>query len=191
VYDVVLAAATCEINPVEVNMKQLMMWGMLALGGLMFSTDSIAEQATCGGEQWSQFDFWVGNWQSKSIDGKLQGRNEISKILDGCALQESWTSGGGKFKGTSYNFYDAATGNWHQTWVDNSGGNLQLNGGLVEGSMVLSADSLVEGKVTVNRITWTPLADGRVRQHWEVSDDQGVHWKDVFDGYYERLNQGE
>ena len=164
---------------------------LLAVSGMLFAASVLAEQGTCDIEQRRQFDFWLGNWQSKAVDGKLQGRNEIRKILGGCAIQENWTSGGGKFRGTSYNFYDASSGKWHQTWVDTSGANLQLDGGLVNSSMVLSAETLVEGILTINRITWTPLDDGRVRQHWEVSTDQGALWKDVFDGYYEKLNPAD
>ena len=34
------------------------------------------------------------------------------------------------------------------------------------------------------RITWTPNADGSVRQHWETSTDDGKTWKTSFDGLY-------
>jgi hypothetical protein len=37
---------------------------------------------------------------------------------------------------------------------------------------------------SVNRVTWQPLPDGRVRQHWEASEDGGTTWKTAFDGYY-------
>ena len=39
---------------------------------------------------------------------------------------------------------------------------------------------------SVQRITWTPLDDGRVRQHWEATTDGGKAWSTVFDGYYAR-----
>jgi len=35
------------------------------------------------------------------------------------------------------------------------------------------------------RITWTPAADGNVRQLWEAADDEGA-WSVVFDGRYTR-----
>ncbi|MCP4663212.1 MAG: hypothetical protein GY856_48085 [bacterium] len=37
----------------------------------------------------------------------------------------------------------------------------------------------------IQRITWSPLGDGRVRQLWESSVD-GQGWKVVFDGTYTR-----
>jgi hypothetical protein len=42
----------------------------------------------------------------------------------------------------------------------------------------------------VQRITWTPLPDGRVRQHWESTTDGGRTWSTVFDGYYTRRGAG-
>jgi hypothetical protein len=33
---------------------------------------------------------------------------------------------------------------------------------------------------------WTPLPDGRVRQHFKESSDGGKTWTDWFDGYYSK-----
>jgi hypothetical protein len=37
-----------------------------------------------------------------------------------------------------------------------------------------------------HRITWTPLPEGRVRQFWENSRDEGKTWSVAFDGTYVR-----
>jgi len=51
--------------------------------------------------------------------------------------------------------------------------------------MVLQGDSVNrEGEALLNRITWSPNADGTVRQHWEVSKDRGTSWQTAFDGLY-------
>ena len=105
--------------------------------------------------------------------------------MGNCALQENWSSGGGKFEGTCYNFYNQVSKKWNQTWVDTSGSSLDLTGGLSYGSMRLSGNRIDEkGGTVIDRITWTPLEDGRVRQHWQASSDGGESWADVFDGYY-------
>ncbi len=39
-------------------------------------------------------------------------------------------------------------------------------------------------------ITWTPNADGSVRQHWETSED-GKTWKTAFDGLYTPRKEGK
>jgi len=68
--------------------------------------------------------------------------------------------------------------------VDNNGGVLQLNGELTAGKMVLRGETLDEGKKVLQRISWQPLPDGRVRQLWESSKDGGGTWTVAFDGYY-------
>ena len=53
--------------------------------------------------------------------------------------------------------------------------------------MQLSGDGKSpQGNDIINRITWTPLEDGRVRQRWQASGDGGETWTEVFDGYYQR-----
>jgi len=138
----------------------------------------------CSGPEFRQFDFWLGDWDVKLPNGKVAGTNSIKSILDGCVLQESW-EGSGKVRGHSFNIYDAAAKRWHQTWVDNGGTLLNLNGGLEGGKMVLAGDSMDEKGTTVkNRITWTPIDADHVRQLWETSSDSGKTWEVAFDGMY-------
>jgi len=81
--------------------------------------------------------------------------------------------------------YDAPRKVWHQTWVDNQGGLLALEGGLRGASMVLEGKQPgPQGGEQTSRITWTPNADGTVRQLWEISTDGGKSWTTAFDGLY-------
>jgi len=140
----------------------------------------------CQGAEHRQFDFWVGRWDVFGPAGKKAGESKVELIADGCALLEEW-SGGGGFTGKSLNIY--SDGQWHQTWVDNSGTLLMLAGGLAERSMVLSmtGPSPTDPKATqLQRITWTPGGDGSVRQLWESSTDAGRTWVVLFDGRYVR-----
>ena len=123
-------------------------------------------------------------------DGKPLGTNHITSILGGCALHEEWTSVNGKVRGVSINTFDPADRRWHQEWVDTSPSRLTISGGLVDGRMVMEQrePASADGKVQVQRITWTPLNDGRVRQQWEVSSGGGAAWKTAFDGYYAPQN---
>ena len=70
--------------------------------------------------------------------------------------------------------------------VGNGGGAVHLQGSLIDGAMVLSdADLAVSEQAgTINRVTWSLLDDGRVRQHWENSSDKGETWTTSFDGFY-------
>jgi hypothetical protein len=134
----------------------------------------------CSAPENRQFDFWVGEWTVTTPDGKVAGKNSITKIAGGCALLEQWTGASG-FNGKSLNAWDAIRKKWHQTWVDSSGTVLYLDGEFRNGKMTL------EGKSgnTLQRIVWTPLPDGP-RQVWEQSTDEGKTWTVVFDGLYKR-----
>ena len=151
--------------------------------------DGHDQNCPCCRPESRQFDFWIGEWETFTPDGKLAGTNSIELMEDSCLLRESWTSATGGFTGTSYNFWNQRTGKWQQLWIDNQGGNLQLEGSFEGGSMVLSSRELPnrEGKLQIDRITWTPNRDGTVRQLWEVSIDKGKTWRIVFDGLYKRV----
>ena len=134
------------------------------------------------------FDFWIGSWDVFAPDGRRVGANRIESLYDGAALAEHWEGLGG-IRGTSLNAMDAATGRWHQTWVDSSGSLLRLEGGMVGRNMVLEGSAPADDEPTrldLQRITWTPNDDGSVRQHWEVSADGGGSWRTAFDGEYRR-----
>lgn len=132
------------------------------------------EAEPCSTPEHRRFDFWVGTWDVYSGDS-LAGRNVITGVLGGCAIHESWESAAG-VPGHSYSFYDASRERWHQTWIDAQGGALYLDGGWNGSAMVMGDET--------NRITWTPLDGGRVRQHWETTSDGGETWSTVFDGEY-------
>jgi len=142
---------------------------------------SAQQSKPCMAPEHRQFDFWVGDWRVTTPDGKHAGDNHIEKVLDGCALHESWQGASGG-RGFSYSAWDATRKVWHQTWVDKDGLVLLLDGGLRDGRMVLSN---ADGD-TQQRISWEPRKDGSVRQLWESSADGGATWKVEFDGLYRR-----
>jgi len=137
----------------------------------------------CNTPEFRHFDFWIGDWDVAAASApRTVSRNRITLINDGCTLREEYTTPQG-YVGTSLNFYDARSKRWHQTWIDNQGGALYLQGGLKGSEMVLETDSDPE---QIQRITWTPLPDGRVRQHWQSTTDGGKTWSTAFDGHYTR-----
>lgn len=149
------------------------------------------ESGPCEAAEYRQFDFWIGDWTVTS-GGDAAGANSIHPVHGGCALEENWQgTGEGGISGSSFNIYDNATGKWHQTWVDANGGLLLLEGGIADGSMVLVGQRPTRGGSgeATHRITWTPNADGTVRQLWEASKDGGSTWSVLFDGLYTRQAQ--
>ena len=154
------------------------------------SAAAVTKPKPCASPLHRQFDFWLGHWDVTGPGGKFAGINRIELVDDGCALYESWSSGVGGYTGRSLNSV-GGDGRWHQTWVDSSGGRLELAGALVDGKMILEGDSpatTVGAPPVKNRITWTPQADGTVRQHWEASSDGGKSYTTAFDGLYHRVS---
>lgn len=141
--------------------------------------------SSCAAPEYRQFDFWVGDWRVTDSKGEFQGTNRVENILGGCAIQENWEGAQGT-KGHSYNIYAQRRQVWHQTWVDSNGALLLLEGGLVDGRMVLSGETPArDGPGTVqHEISWEKLPGGRVRQVWRISGDGGSTWNEAFAGIY-------
>jgi hypothetical protein len=166
---------------------------VIAAATILVTVSSVQAQTaaqgppSCGAAEYRQFDFWVGTWEVENPQGQLVGTNSITRAFGGCVLVERWQSMTSAHAGSSHNIYDRVTGKWHQTWVDNSGLLLQLDGELKAGRMVLEGTRpRQDGSMVRHRITWEPLPDGRVRQLWETSLDVGQSWNVAFDGLYVR-----
>jgi hypothetical protein len=141
---------------------------------------------SCSRPEFRQFDFWVGDWDVVDENGKAAGRNSITLEQNGCAVIERWTSAKGG-TGFSLNHFDPLSARWKQHWVG-LGLILEMSGAMQGESMVLEGklQYVEESRVTLLRGTWTSLNDGRVRQHFIESGDQGKTWSPWFDGYYSR-----
>jgi hypothetical protein len=146
----------------------------------------------CSTSEFRQFDFWIGDWDVQTAGPQASPgvltHNRITSINGGCSLLEEYQTPAG-FEGKSLNFFDASRKIWHQTWIDNQGQPVFLEGGLRGNAMVMSTpgvESAGSASQPFSRVTWTPLEDGRVRQHWVSTQDGGRTWTTVFDGYYSR-----
>lgn len=139
----------------------------------------------CAAAEHRQFDFWVGRWTVTDSAGQTVGENEITRIAGGCGVQESWRGTNGTV-GTSLNAYDAVARRWMQVWVGSRGVILHLSGGLEGGSMVMTGERDSPRGHLHDRVAWTPLPDGTVRQRWETSADGGRTWTVAFLGTYRR-----
>lgn len=158
----------------------------LVLGACVIAgAERPARGGPCDAPEYRQFDFWLGEWDVQGAAGKMAGSNSITRELGDCVLHEHYTTPGG-YAGESLNTYDAGRGVWHQTWVDNAGTLLLLQGGLRDGNMVMEGTTTgPDGQVKQHRITWTPNPDGSVRQLWETAAADGA-WTTAFDGHYTR-----
>jgi hypothetical protein len=141
----------------------------------------------CTGLEHRQFDFWVGYWDVYPT-GKptLVAHSLIERLYAGCTIRENWmpVKGAG---GGSLNMYDPGDKRWHQTWHDSQNSRVEFDGGLAGAKMVLLgfwAGVNGPGQDGLTRMSYTPNADGSVRQFGEVSTDHGLTWSPNFDFTY-------
>ena len=139
-------------------------------------------------ERLKEFEFWVGEWNVYTVMGNKAGDSKIERILNDCVILENWTNSAGK-EGKSFNMINTNTGDWEQTWVDDSGNTTEFK----KGKRTNNALSfLAEGKDQNNRIQYQRLTfykndDGTVRQLGEVSSD-GTEWQVSYDLLYKKKN---
>jgi hypothetical protein len=128
-------------------------------------------------EAFRAFDFWLGEWDVHLADGTVAGHNVITRDERGCMLTERWTGASGG-TGMSVNFFDGTDGKWVQVWNSASGAQINIRGGLTAEGMAMTGTIhyVANGTTAPFRALWTPLADGRVRQYFEQSNDGGETW---------------
>ena len=162
---------------------------LFSINGLTAQEETEKQPCACCSPAHQQFDFWIGDWIVYDNEGNEVGKNKIVAMQDHCILQENWASK--QSTGSSYNYYNRQDKTWNQVWVDNFGNPLVLKGGLENGAMVMKSEVTKnkEGQSYVNKVTWTPKADGSVVQLWEAVDMSGAVQKVLFRGVYKKENK--
>ena len=145
----------------------------------------------CATPEHGQFDFWVGEWDVfPTGKDKQVAHSTVERLYNGCAVRENWKPFNGQ-PGGSLNAWRAESRGWKQAWIGSDGQWVEFTGGRTGSAMVLEGrwpNVLGAGKDGTVRMTYTPAADGAVRQFGEVSDD-GKTWKPLFDFVYRRRAQ--
>ena len=138
-------------------------------------------------KRFREFDFWVGDWEVHDGAGTLVGENAITSEESGCVLVERWQGVKGS-SGMSINYLDRVTDEWVQSWHAAGGYQIDIRGGLTDNGMLLrgTIHYIGSGQTAPFRGLWTPLPDGRVRQFFEQSNDDGATWEPWFEGFYTR-----
>jgi hypothetical protein len=171
------------------NQTAILLVAGALLGGPLPAAAAAAEASPCSDEAFRAFDFWLGDWEVRTADGRLAGHNRIESAHGGCVILEHWTGTAG-MTGMSMNYLDGMTDEWVQVWMDASGDQAIIRGGPTadEKGMRLEGKlhSLTQGQTGNFRGIWTVLPDGRIRQLFELSADGGRTWSTWFEGFYTR-----
>lgn len=152
-----------------------------------------AQRLPCSNPVYRQFDFWIGEWEAFGVTGAKAGDSKISVILDSCVILEEWTSAGLqqglRYAGKSYNTYNNLTKQWQQTWVDNTGSSTEyLEGSHSNGKITFISRRFKFSKdsFAIRRLSFYKIADDKVRQHGEISKDEGKTYSTEYDLEYRR-----
>jgi hypothetical protein len=103
----------------------------------------------CAGPAYRQFDFWIGDWDVFEVERPtvVVAHARVDLILNGCVLHEVYEGLDGH-KGESFSIYDATRDTWHQSWVNDSGYLLTIEGRWQGGSVILEGvDHLPNNKL--------------------------------------------
>lgn len=166
--------------------------GHAVIAAAIFATYPAAAQNTqappppsCEEAPYTDFAFWLGEWDVYNPQGQLAGTNSVTAHENGCLMIEDWTGAGGG-TGQSYNFYDPGLKQWRQVWVA-QGAVIDYAGGLdAEGRMVLTGTIAyrASGQTADFRGIWTANPDGSVLQEFEQYDAEAEEWTGWFTGLY-------
>lgn len=174
------------IKPFGVLLLWLLSWPAL------FAQQSAPQAPSnpCAAAQQKQFDFWVGEWDATwpGPNGSPAGRgaNSITRVLDGCVVQENFV-GAAPFRGMSLSLFDLKAGTWKQTWVDNQGSYLDFVGEFKDGQMILQRQTTgADGKQLLQRMVWKNIAANEFDWSWEASHDAGKTWQVQWPIHYKR-----
>ena len=137
----------------------------------------------CSGPEFRQLDFWIGDWNVKiharaspASDqwGDSVGTQHVRSILSGCAIEENFAAQGppSPWAGRSFATFDGFSKKWRQTWVDDSGGYIPLDGG-PEGSefALYGPPREIKGTKFQMRMVWKNITHEALRWEWQRSED--------------------
>jgi len=145
--------------------------------------------AGCDGPEYHALDFWVGDWDLSYSQGGKTGtsRNHVTKILDGCVVQEEFEGPPGTpMRGRSVSMYDRASGRWKQAWVDSQGSYLDFTGGVEDGRMVFAREVERNGQHIRQRMVFDEVTPRSLTWRWQRSTDAGATWSTLWEIAYRR-----
>ena len=155
----------------------------------------------CDTAEGHQLDFWIGEWELKWPAGQGgapedepgRGSNTITRVLDDCIVHEEFESETTGLSGRSWSAYDARSGEWRQTWVDDQGSYLTFTGGMRDGRMELYGPERTgpDGRPFRMRMIWTDVTEDSLVWRYQRTTDDGESWTDAWVIRYRRGSPGE
>ena len=162
-------------------------------------TETVRSNADpCGTRaEFRQLDFWIGEWDVFGGNGQKVGTSRIAPVLNQCVILETYTAAPGtslsaNYIGQAFHFFDSNENRWVQHYLDTTGTPADWVGELVDGEMRYWREGPFgpSNVITKQRMSFTHLPDGKVRQIFEQSADGGLTWSTAFYGTYVKQTAG-
>ncbi len=158
-------------------------------GSAPAATTGPAAPGPCSGPEFSQMDFWLGDWDV-SWDASPgtpagSGSNRIARVLSGCVVEELFDGGPSGLVGRSVSTFHRPLGSWRQTWVDNQGGYFALTGGR-EGDRFVLVSTRLRDRGPHQRMVFEDIRPDALTWRWQSSPDGGATWTDAWVLRYRR-----
>lgn len=132
------------------------------------------------------FDFTIGKWNIQQVGGGT-ATDTIKSFGSGIAITEKMRASG--FSGNTVTVFDATTGLWTQTYLDNQGLYTQVTGGR-DGDDIVLVGPLIDasGNRRLSRLRYTNITNRSFTQIGEESTDGGVKWTETFRLQFQKTN---
>ena len=132
-------------------------------------------------------DFWIGDWDLSWGESGF-GTNRIERAVGGRVILETFEGHGpeGTLHGMSVSVREGDSGPWRQTWVDNTGGYLDLLGVEVDGRISFERRTVEDGAPVMDRMVWLDVTPTGLRWEWQRSTDGGATWATRWEIAYRR-----
>jgi hypothetical protein len=132
-------------------------------------------------------DFWLGEWDLTWGESG-RGTNRIERTVGGRVIQETFEGHGprGTLHGFSVSIREGADGPWRQTWVDSTGGYLDLVGVEVDGRISFEISTLEDDVAVTRRMVWLDVQPDAFRWEWQETKDAGASWTPIWVIAYRR-----
>ncbi len=140
----------------------------------------------CNAPEFSQFDFWIGEWDLYWEDS-LRGTNTVRKGLDNCSIEENFSEFNDGLQGKSWSVYNPKKQKWQQTWIDNKGSYLLFEGALKGDTMTLQHEkTTTTGEQILFQMLFHHIKPDSFDWAWQRSKDKGRTWETQWQIHYQR-----
>lgn len=164
-------------------MKTFLIAAVSAASALFLSAPASAQAPGCADAIYAGQDFTVGTWDVFS-DGKKSAEVKMEKVLDGCAIHETWTTPAGK-KGNGLGIfvYSSLLKGWSYLWASDTGATTSFIGQIIKPGEIryVTEKPLGDGKVRLRHWSLIQQPDGKVRELSVGTEDGGATWTTEYD----------